>query len=173
MSSLLLAALRTVPDFPEPGIQFKDVSPILADPDLLAEALQALVGPWRNEQIDLIVGIESRGFLFGAMMAERLQTGFAMVRKPGKLPAETVRQEYSLEYGTDAVEIHTDAIENGASVLIHDDVLATGGTAAATAALIDRLGGRLLGCSFLIELSGLGGRKRLPGRTAVSSVIVL
>lgn len=171
LSERLLRALRTVPDFPQPGVQFKDISPLLADGRLLAEALDALVTPWKDRSIDLVVGIESRGFLFGAMIAERLGAGFAMVRKPGKLPAETVREEYALEYGVDAVEIHSDAVTPGHRVLIHDDVLATGGTASATGNLVRRLGGVVAGFSFLIEIAPLGGRERLASGTPVQVVL--
>jgi adenine phosphoribosyltransferase len=173
MSDRILRALRTIPDFPEPGIQFKDISPILADSELLAITLEALVTPWRGQHVKTVIGIESRGFLFGAMMAERLGAGFAMVRKPGKLPAQTVREEYQLEYGSDAVEMHADAIAQGDRVLIHDDVLATGGTAAATARLVERLGGRVAGYSFLLEIEALNGRARLVDGIPVGSAVVV
>ncbi len=169
----LLRSLRTVPDFPEPGIAFRDISTLLAEPDLLTHALDLLLTPWRERRVDLVIGIESRGFLFGAMMSERLGAGFAMARKPGKLPAETLREEYSLEYGSDAVELHADAVSAGMRVLIHDDVIATGGTAAATARLVERLGGEVAGFSFLIELEALHGREQLPAGYVVESVIRL
>jgi adenine phosphoribosyltransferase len=173
MSDRILRALRTIPDFPEPGIQFKDISPILADSELLAFTLEALVTPWRGQHVKTVIGIESRGFLFGAMMAERLGAGFAMVRKPGKLPAQTVREEYQLEYGSDAIEMHADAISQGDRVLIHDDVLATGGTAAATARLVERVGGRVAGYSFLLEIEALNGRARLADGIPIGSAVVV
>lgn len=162
MPDLLRRALRTVPDFPEPGVQFKDITPILADPRLLQHAVEVLLAPYAESGATKILGIESRGFLFGTMLAERLGAGFIPARKPGKLPAETVREAYSLEYGTSALEIHADALAPGDRVLIHDDVIATGGTAAAAARLVERLGGEVVGFSFLIELAALGGRAKLP-----------
>lgn len=171
MADRLLRALRTIPDFPRPGIQFKDISPVLADPGLLSEALEHLMAPWKDDGIELVIGIESRGFLFGAMLAERLGAGFAMARKPGKLPAATVAESYALEYGSDTVELHADAVRPGARVLIHDDVIATGGTAAAAGQLVRRLDGVLAGYSFLIELEELAGRKLLPADTHISTVI--
>lgn len=171
MPDLLRSAIRTVPDFPEPGIQFRDISPILADAALLAGALEQLIAPWREAGISRVIGIESRGFLFGAMMAERLGAGFAMARKPGKLPAETLSAAYSLEYGSDTVELHTDAVGRDDRVLIHDDVIATGGTAAATTQLVSRLGGQVIGFSFFIELVQLGGRAHLPADIPVHAVL--
>lgn len=175
MSSTVLdalrAALRTVPDFPEPGVQFKDISPILADPALLRAAVRELAAPFAAEGITKVVGIESRGFLFGAPVADWLGAGFVLARKPGKLPASTIREEYDLEYGTDAIELHTDALGPGDRVLIHDDVIATGGTAAAAARLVKRLGAELVGFAFLLELDALGGRKRLPAETPVHVVL--
>lgn len=167
----LRAALRTIPDFPEPGIQFKDISPILADPALLRSAVRALSEPFAPEGISKVVGIESRGFLFGTSMADWLGAGFVLARKPGKLPAETVREEYALEYGTDALEVHADALQPGDRVLVHDDVIATGGTAAATARLVERLGAELVGFSFLIELNALRGRHKLPSDVPVHVVL--
>ncbi len=171
MTDKLLAALRTVPDFPEPGVRFKDASPILADAMLLREALAALQAPWEGERVTHVVGVEARGFLFGTMLAERLGTGFVMARKPGKLPAETVREEYALEYGADAVELHADAVRAGDRVLVHDDVVATGGTAAATARLVQQLGAEVVGLSFLIEIAALGGRGVLPEGVPVGVVL--
>ncbi|MDX1530925.1 MAG: adenine phosphoribosyltransferase [Rhodothermales bacterium] len=171
MSDRLRRALRTVPDFPEPGIRFKDISPILGDPDLLQEAVGALLAPVRDLAVTKVAGVESRGFLFGTMLAERLGAGFVLVRKPGKLPAATVREDYALEYGTDAVEAHADAVGPGDRVLVHDDVLATGGTAAATARLVERLGGTVVAFSFLIELEALGGRAQLPEGIAAHAVL--
>ena len=167
----LHAALRTILDFPEPGIQFKDISPILADPALLRLAVRELATPFAAEGITHVVGIESRGFLFGTSMADWLGAGFVLARKPGKLPAETVREDYALEYGTAAVEIHTDALGPGDRVLIHDDVIATGGTAAAAGRLVERLGAEVVAFAFLIELTALPGRKALPPGAPVHVVL--
>ncbi len=164
-------ALRTIPDFPEPGIQFKDIAPILANPSLLRVAIDALVEPVEDARITHIAGIESRGFLFGTPVAERLGAGFVPVRKPGKLPGETIREEYALEYGTDAIEIQADALGPGDRVLVHDDVIATGGTAAAAARLIARTGAAVVGFSFLIELGFLNGRQQLPKDVPVHVVL--
>lgn len=155
--------IRSVPDFPKPGILFRDITPVLADPATLVDALQlhrrAIAD--LEGQIDVVVGIESRGFLFGMALAERLGVGFVPVRKPGKLPAETVEVRYALEYGEDALQIHADALAPGDRVLIVDDLLATGGTADAARQLVERLGGTVLAALFLIELTGLQGRQRL------------
>lgn len=167
----LHAALRTVPDFPEPGIQFKDISPILADPALLRTAVRELASPFAAEGITRVVGVESRGFLFGTPMADWLGAGFVLARKPGKLPGETIREDYDLEYGTDAIELHADALGPADRVLIHDDVIATGGTAAAAAALVERLGAEVVGFSFLIELDALAGRRMLPSAIPVHTVL--
>jgi adenine phosphoribosyltransferase len=155
--------IRHVPDFPKPGILFYDVTTLLKDATGFRMAVEAMTAPHEGEAIDLIVGIESRGFIFGAAMADRLKIGFAPVRKPGKLPAKTRRASYALEYGTDSLEIHEDAVEVGANVLVVDDLLATGGTAAATIGLLRELGGNIIGVQFLIELAELGGRARLAG----------
>src|SRR5690606_3157493 len=144
-------------------ILFKDITPILADPDLFACVIDHLVAVNGGEAIDRVVGIESRGFLFAAPLALRLGAGFVPVRKPGKLPYRTVRIEYALEYGNDALEVHEDAIRPGDRVLLVDDLLATGGTAAAAAQLVERLGGRVVGAAFVVELGFLGGRARLAG----------
>ncbi|MEM8558832.1 MAG: adenine phosphoribosyltransferase [Bacteroidota bacterium] len=173
----LADAIRTVPDFPKPGIQFKDVTPLLADPALLVEAVDRLVAPYADAGVTHVVGIESRGFILGAMMADRLGAGFVPVRKPGKLPGETARESYALEYGSDALDIHTDAFAaaldagQSARVLVHDDVIATGGTAAATARLVDRAGGTLVGFAFLIELAFLDGRAKLPDDAPVHAIL--
>ena len=167
----LYGALRTVPDFPEPGVQFKDISPILADPALLRTAVRALAAPYADMGVTKVVGVESRGFLFGTPMADWLGAGFVLARKPGKLPAATIREEYALEYGTDAVEIHIDALTPDDRVLIHDDVIATGGTAAATARLIERVGATVVGFAFLIELEFLNGRTQLPDTLPVHVVL--
>jgi len=157
----LKAAIRDVPDFPKAGIVFKDITTLLKDSAAFKAAVEALCEPYHGQQIDLVVGIESRGFIFGSVMAEKLGAGFVPVRKPGKLPAETEKEEYSLEYGEDAVEIHTDAIPDGARVLVVDDLLATGGTAAAAIRLVKKLGGVVAGAAFLIELRFLKGRDKL------------
>jgi adenine phosphoribosyltransferase len=157
----LKAKIRQVPDFPKPGILYYDITTLLRDPVGLAEAIDAMADPFRDQQIDLVLGIESRGFILGAAVADRLRAGFVPARKPGKLPSDTVRQSYDLEYGTDALEIHKDAIEHGQRVLIVDDLLATGGTASATVALVRQTGGEIAGMAFLVELQFLNGRARL------------
>jgi adenine phosphoribosyltransferase len=170
MTASLASTIRTVPDFPKPGIRFRDITTLLNSPEAFHRAADALVDHCAGMQIDAVVGIESRGFVFGSILAYRLGAGFVPVRKPGKLPAETIRQEYALEYGTDALEIHRDALRPGQRVLVHDDLLATGGTVCAACALVDRLGATLVGASFLIELSFLEGRKRLPAIDVFSLV---
>jgi adenine phosphoribosyltransferase len=156
----LKAHVRDVPDFPKPGIVFKDLTPLLANGQAFHEAISRLAARYA-EPPDVVLGIESRGFIVGAAVAYALGAGLAVVRKRGKLPAETHRVEYALEYGTDVLEIHRDAFDHGRRVLIVDDLLATGGTAAAAVALVERLGGRVVECAFLIELSFLGGRGRI------------
>ena len=157
----LTSYIRDVPDFPIPGIIFKDITPLLRDWRAFGAAIERLAEPYRSNPPDLIVAVESRGFVFAPSMAQALGCGFAPVRKPGKLPAETASREYELEYGSDEIEIHTDAVESGDRVLIVDDLLATGGTAAAAVDLIEDLGGEVLGLAFLIELDFLQGRTRL------------
>jgi adenine phosphoribosyltransferase len=164
--------VRNVPDFPKPGILFKDITTVLKNKRLFAETVEQLAKQYKGKKIDKIVSVESRGFIFGAALAYQLGAGFVPVRKPNKLPAEKLREEYALEYGTDALEIHLDAIKKGEKILIHDDVLATGGTAAATAKLVERLGGKLIGACFLIELSFLNGREKLPNLDILSLVKV-
>jgi adenine phosphoribosyltransferase len=161
--ALLRAQIRSIPDFPQPGILFRDITPVLADPLAFATAVELHLHHIHDlaGTIDVIVGIESRGFLFGPILAHRLGLSFVPARKPGKLPAETVEESYELEYGRNALQLHADAFARGAKVLIVDDLLATGGTAAATARLITRLGGEVLGFVFLIELLALGGRSAL------------
>jgi len=162
--------IRDVPDFPKPGILFKDITPLLANPAALAEAVLQMGDPFRGESIDHVVAVEARGFLFGAPMALDLGVGIIPVRKPGKLPFETRRFEYELEYGTDALEIHTDSVRPGDKVLVADDLLATGGTVAACCELLEQCGAEVIGCSFLIDLTFLGGAERIaPHR--VTSVI--
>ena len=153
--------IRDVPDFPKEGIIFKDITTLLKDAEAFREAVDRLVDRYSGEQIDLVVAVEARGYIFGAPIAYKLGAGFIPVRKVGKLPAETVREEYELEYGTDAVEMHRDAIEPGQKVLIVDDLIATGGSAAATARLVEALGGDIVGIAFLIELAFLNGVDRL------------
>lgn len=164
-------AVRTVQDFPQPGIAFKDVSPILLDPVLFRQAIEALAAPFRDAGVTKVAGIESRGFLFGLSLARELGAGFAIIRKKGKLPWRTYRMEYDLEYGTDCIEMHRDAVVEGDRVLIHDDVIATGGTAAAAAKMIRAAGGESVGFSFLAELNFLSGRDRLGDAAAVESVL--
>ena len=159
----LAALVRDIPDFPKPGIVFKDITPVLASPDGLDAAVNGLADLARDLRVDVVIGAEARGFLLGPAIARELGAGFVLARKPGKLPHETVRAEYVLEYGTDALELHSDAVAAGARVLVHDDLLATGGTAKALCELVEQLGGTVVGCAFLIELAFLGGRERLAG----------
>lgn len=161
-SDALRERIRDVPNFPKPGIVFKDITPLLADGPSLRRAVQSLANPFRGS-VDIVLGIESRGFILGACVALELGVGLAIVRKPGKLPAATHSIEYALEYGTDSLEIHRDALGHGQRVLLVDDLLATGGTAAAATQLVRRLGGELVGASFLVELAFLNGRSRLEG----------
>ena len=153
--------VRDVRDYPKPGIVFKDITPVLSDIDALRTSIKEMAAPFTNLGIDIVVGIESRGFIFGAPIADLLNAGFVPVRKPGKLPWKTKSVSYELEYGTDTLEIHEDAITEGQNVLIVDDLLATGGTAEATCKLVSKLGGNIKGLSVLIELKDLNGRKRL------------
>jgi adenine phosphoribosyltransferase len=157
----LKTRIRHVPDFPKPGILFYDVTTLLRDPEGFKLAIDTMAEPYRNQGISLVVGIESRGFILGAAVADRIGAGFVPVRKVGKLPAATVRASYALEYGTDSLEIHSDAVEKGQRVLIVDDLLATGGTARATVDLVRQLGGTVHAVSLLIELVGLNGRSKL------------
>ncbi|MDI6869979.1 MAG: adenine phosphoribosyltransferase [Bacillota bacterium] len=164
--------IREIPDFPKPGINFKDITPILANGEALRHVIQLLAGHFREKGVDRIVGVESRGFLFGAPLAYELGCGFALVRKPGKLPCSVERVEYALEYGTDALEIHRDAVGAGQRVLMVDDLLATGGTIGAAMDLVHRLGGEIIGAAFVIELAFLGGRARLTER-GVTDILTL
>jgi len=163
--------IADVPDFPQEGILFRDITPLLAHPEALAAALAELEERARETRPDVIAGIESRGFLFGMPLAERLGTGFVPIRKPGKLPRETLRESYSLEYGENTIEMHRDAVRPGQRVLVVDDLLATGGTAEAAANLVRRAGGEVAGWLFLVELAALGGREKLAG-APVHSVLV-
>ena len=160
--------VRDVPDFPKPGVVFKDITPLLADPEGLAAVVDGLAEAFVGEEVDKVVGIEARGFVVAAPLAVRLGAGFVPVRKVGKLPWTTHAQEYDLEYGTDRLEVHQDAIAPGERVLIVDDVIATGGTAEATARLVELLGGVVVGLGFLLELAFLGGAARLDGRRHVA-----
>jgi adenine phosphoribosyltransferase len=161
----LKSKIRHVPDFPKAGILFYDITTLLQDPEGLRLAIDSLAMPFRDQGIDLVVGVESRGFIFGSAVADRIGAGFSPVRKPGKLPASTVKATYDLEYGSDALEIHADAVRQGQRVLIVDDLLATGGTARATTDLVRQLGGTVHALAFLIELVALQGRARLSGET--------
>ena len=161
MPKRLEPLIREIPDFPKPGVLFKDITPLLADPAGLALAVELMANPFRNAHVDLVVGAESRGFIFGPSVATNLGAGFGIARKAGKLPWETVRESYELEYGTEEVEMHRDAVRAGQRVLLIDDVIATGGTAAATVRLVQSMGGEVVGASFLIELSFLEGRAPL------------
>jgi adenine phosphoribosyltransferase len=157
----LRAYVRDIPDFPRPGIVFKDITPLLLDPRALDVAVNRLARFARDLEVDFVVAAEARGFILGGALARALHAGFVPARKPGKLPHETLSAEYALEYGLDALEVHADAIAGGARVLIHDDLLATGGTASALADLVTKLGGEIVACAFLVELSFLDGRNRL------------
>lgn len=167
---LLKAKIRSVPDFPKAGILFYDITTLLRDKEGFQDAIAAIAAPFHGRDIEVVVGVESRGFILGGAVADRLGSGFAPVRKKGKLPSTTVRETYDLEYGTDCLEIHADAVEPGQRVLIVDDVLATGGTAAATSALVRKLGGTVESLAFLVELEFLKGRAKL-GNERVHSVL--
>jgi adenine phosphoribosyltransferase len=166
----LQARIRDVPDFPEPGIVFKDIMPMLAEPDLLREAVDLLADWAEPRKPDVILGGEARGFILGAALAYKLGCGFVAARRPGKLPWETISAAYALEYGENALEVHSDAFERGQRVLLHDDVLATGGTARAIVDLAENLGGEVVGIAFLIELDFLDGRKLLEGHDVYSLI---
>jgi adenine phosphoribosyltransferase len=157
----LRALIRDIPDFPRPGIEFKDITPLMADAGALAAGVHSLAEYARPLEVDCVVAAEARGFLLGPALALELGAGFVLARKPGKLPYETVSAEYLLEYGAGQLELHTDAVASGKRVLVHDDLLATGGTAAALCDLVEQLGGEVAGCGFLIELAYLNGRERL------------
>jgi adenine phosphoribosyltransferase len=167
-ADFLKQRIRHVPDFPKPGILFYDITTLLRDPAGFKTAIDQLAAPFEGAGIDLVVGIESRGFILGGPVADRLGAGFCPIRKPGKLPAKTLRESFRLEYGTDSLEIHEDGVAAGQRVLILDDVLATGGTAKAAASLVKQLGGQLHALAFLIELDFLKGRDQLPGERVMS-----
>lgn len=162
--------IRDIKDFPKEGIDFKDIATLLQDPEGIELCLDNLLTLVNNEKIDKVVGMESRGFFFGTLLAQKLKAGFIPVRKPGKLPFTTISETYDLEYGTDTLEIHTDAIKKGERVLIHDDVLATGGTAEAVCKLVERLGGEIVQCNFIMELGFLNGKDKLNGYNVKSVV---
>jgi adenine phosphoribosyltransferase len=166
----LKGLIREIPDFPQPGVLFRDIAPLLRDPAALRAACERLAEPFRGDAIDLVVGIESRGFIFGPPVALALGAGFQMARKLGKLPGKTLGERYALEYGSAEIEIHADAIAPGQRVLLLDDVIATGGTAAATARVVQRAGGRVVAAVFLIELAALAGRSALGGIPVVSLI---
>jgi adenine phosphoribosyltransferase len=163
-------SIRNVPDFPKSGIQFKDITTLLQDQDAFKETIEAFYDAFKDKKIDVIVGIESRGFIFAAPLALKLSCRFVLARKPGKLPSETVAEEYELEYGTDAIEMHTDAIRKGDRILIVDDLLATGGTAKATGSLVKRLNGKIISYAFVIELVELNGAGLLDVNSVYSIV---
>lgn len=162
--------IRDIPDFPKPGIIYKDITPLLQDPAATKKATEALFELLKDQKIDKVVGIESRGFFFATLLAQKLDAGFVPIRKPGKLPFKTHKERYSLEYGEDTLEIHEDAIHKEERVLIHDDVLATGGTAAAACNLVKKMGGEIIQCNFLMELGFLNGREKLKPYAVASLV---
>ena len=164
----LESRIRSIPDFPKPGILYRDITPLLAAPDALALAARELAAPFAGEGVQAVAGIEARGFIFGCLVARELGAAFVPVRKPGKLPYRRVSESYTLEYGTGTVEMHADAFAPGTRVLVVDDLVATGGTAAASCTLVERLGGEVAGCAFVIALDGLGGRERLADHTVHS-----
>jgi adenine phosphoribosyltransferase len=160
--------IRDIPDFPKPGVVFKDITPLLSNGEAFRATIDALCERFEGQPVDKVLGIEARGFIIAAPIAYRLDAGFVPVRKAGKLPWEIEKEEYELEYGTDLLEIHRDAVQPGERALLIDDVMATGGTAAATIRLVEKLGGEIVGLGFVIELAFLGGRAKLAGRDAVS-----
>jgi len=162
-SEVIKSLIRTIPDHPKPGILFRDITTLLSHPEGLRLAVDGLAAPFTGEGIDKVVGIEARGFILGGAVAVQLGVGYVPVRKRGKLPWKTISEEYELEYGKDAMEMHVDAIEDGERVLLVDDLVATGGTAEAAASLITRSGGKVVSCAFIVDLPELGGRKRIEG----------
>ena len=169
---LVLSKIRNIPDFPKKGIIFKDITTAIKDKEAFHAIISYFEDIYKNQNIDYIAGMESRGFIFGSALADRLGCGFVVIRKPGKLPYKTISETYALEYGTDCLEIHEDAIEKGKRVVIIDDLLATGGTASAACKLVNRLGGEIVGLAFLMELGFLNGRNNLPENVPVSSMII-
>jgi adenine phosphoribosyltransferase len=166
----LKACIRNIPDFPKPGIQFKDITPLVKNPAMLRECVRELIQPFRGPDLTAVAGMEARGFIFGSLAAWELGIGFVPLRKPGKLPYDVQSIRYDLEYGSAQLEMHIDALEAGDRVLLVDDLIATGGTAAASCRLIEELGAAVAGCAFVIELDELGGRERLAGRRVHSLV---
>jgi len=160
--------IRDIPDFPKPGILFRDITPLLASPQAVNYCVKQFIAALQGTRIDKVVGVESRGFFFSTLLAQQLNAGFIPVRKPGKLPYHTLKASYELEYGNDSLEMHTDAIQPGERILIHDDVLATGGTAAAVCELVQKAGGEIVQCCFLAELLFLNGRQKLSGQNIYS-----
>lgn len=160
--------IRDIPDFPKPGILFRDITPLLASPQAVNYCVKQFIAALQGTRIDKVVGVESRGFFFSTLLAQQLNAGFIPVRKPGKLPYHTLKASYELEYGNDSLEMHTDAIQPGERILIHDDVLATGGTAAAVCQLVQKAGGEIVQCCFLAELLFLNGRQKLSGQNIYS-----
>jgi adenine phosphoribosyltransferase len=163
--------VRAIADFPKPGITFRDVTPLLADADSFAHCIDALATPWLGAGVQIVCGIDARGFIFGAALAQKLRAGFVPLRKPGKLPPPVLGVDYQLEYGTDRLEARSDSLQRGQRVIVVDDVLATGGTLAAAAVLVNRLGGQLVGASVLIELEALAGRSRWPSVAPLHSLL--
>ncbi len=164
--------IRTIPDYPKPGIMFRDITTLLADPKGLKKAIKHMAKPFEKEKIAAVAGIEARGFILGGAIADRLECGFIPIRKKGKLPWKTIGQEYTLEYGVDVIEVHEDAIAEGTRVLIVDDLIATGGTAEAAAKLVQRSGGKIVGATFIVDLPDLGGMKRLADLGVESHALV-
>jgi adenine phosphoribosyltransferase len=162
--------IRSVPDFPKPGILFRDITPLLADPAAFHQAVVAMANPFRQSKVEVVAAAEARGFIFASPMALELNAALVPIRKPGKLPSKTLRYSYDLEYGTDTLEMHTDAFAAGANVLVVDDLLATGGTVEACCRMVEQLGGKVVGCAFLIELADLQGRKRIS-QYEINSVV--
>ena len=162
--------IRNIPDFPQKGIMFKDITTLLKEPKVFKYAIDAIVDQYKNKDISKVVSVEARGYIFGGVLAYNLNCGFIPVRKPGKLPAETISMEYTLEYGKNTIEIHKDAINNGENILVFDDLLATGGTALATCQLIEKLSGKIIGCTFLINLTYLNGAEKLKGYNVFSLI---
>ncbi|PKB18397.1 adenine phosphoribosyltransferase [Flavobacterium sp. 5] len=162
--------IRDIQDFPKEGILFKDITPLLIDAKVRQECLEILISSVKNKKIDKVIGVESRGFFFGMLLAQELNVGFVPVRKPNKLPFDTISASYDLEYGTDTLEIHTDSIQKGDRVLIHDDVLATGGTAKAVCELVEKLGGVIVQCNFIMEIAFLNGRDKIAGNEIFAAI---
>jgi adenine phosphoribosyltransferase len=173
LETRIKSVIRDVPDFPKPGILFKDITPMLADHKLVKDVISAIAAQYKDRNIDAIAAVEARGFIFGSILAQELQCAFIPMRKSGKLPYKTISQEYALEYGTASVEVHEDAIQKGWNVLVHDDLLATGGTASAAGWLVQQLGGTVAGFSFLINLSFLPGEQKLSEEFKVQPKYIL